>query len=476
MIKRYHFAVIVTAVFAVGFSAIMPVATSTASGELPTNFANLYQNRHGVAVGAWTKIHAAATAVNQELPTFEIFIGPNTKPSDKTSKNDLQNLFNYAPNNGFIKKVEVIYFNKKDIKWATDKATALMGPAEINKENAFKGRGGSDQPQQSGNPGDVALLATMNHPCPNAGDTTRVAGSGLYCNHDNSTENVWEAKCDLASNDAWKINNISGKCTAVNQVDWGIWVFPAEAFAQASTRAPSISNQPSPLIFCWTGDPNGCESSDSWVASDGTAYLGIGVPNASLRNDSPGFKGEAVALYYAMWLSDYVSNNSIVGLTQDEANKNLTNSNFPPYWMYNADEYLTYAIAAFGGTATSFGKNVKSQASAALDMVKQNNGGIAKTFGKTFNLTWINSFLDIKNMKSNWRQQDLMGNIGFSFGPRVMEILIAIKGPSVMFDLTRFMSQGKTFDQAFQQEFGVSWVSAEPAIAKTIWDEYQNNY
>jgi hypothetical protein len=476
MNKRLRFSVIAATVLSLGLSIVTPAATNAATPSVPTSFADLFQNRHGVAAGAWAKIHAAVSTGHQTVPPIETFVGPNTKPSDKTTKSDLQGLFNYAPNNGFIKKVEVIYFNKKDVKWATDKATALMGPAEVAKELAFKGGGGSGQPQQSGNPGDSALINTINHPCPNAGDTTTVSGWHLYCNHDNSTDNVWEAQCDLASKDAVRINSVLGKCTAVNQVNWGIWVFPAELFAPASTPATTVSLQPSPLIGCWTGDPNGCEGSDSWVGSDGTAYLGIGVPKATLHNDNPGYKGEAVALYYAVWLSDYVSNNSIVGLTQDEANKNLTNSNFPPYWMYNADEYLTYAIAAFGGTATSFGNNIKSQASAALDMVKNNDGGIAKTFGKTFNLAWINNFLDIKNMTSNWRQQDLMGNIGFSFGPRVMEILVAIKGPSVMFDLTRFMSQGKTFDQAFAQEFGVSWTSAEPAIANTIWDEYQGNY
>ena len=475
MNKRLRFSVIAATVLALGLSMVGPAATIAATSSVPTSFADLFQNRHGIAAGAWAKIHAAVSTGHQSLPTIETFVGPNTKPSDKTTKSDLQGLFNYAPNNGFIKKVEVIYFSKKDVKWATDKATALMGPTEVAKELAFKGGVGS-VPQQSGNPGDSALINTINHPCPNAGDTTTVSGWSLQCNHDNSTDNVWEAGCDLASKVVATLNGVVGKCTAVNQVNSGIWVFPAELFALASTPTPSGSLQPSPLISCWTGNPNACESSDSWVGSDGTAYLGIGVPKTTLRNDSPGFKGEAVALYYAMWLSDYVSNNSIVGLTSDEANKNLTNSNFPPYWMYNADEYLTYAIAAFGGTATSFGNNVKSAASAAQDMVKNNDGGIAKTFGKIFNLAWINSFLDIKNMTSNWRQQDLMGNIGFSFGPRVMEILIAIKGPSVMFDLTRFMSQGRTFDQAFQQEFGVSWVSAEPAIAKTIWDEYQNNY
>ena len=476
MIKR-RISVLLTATLLAGFLPASFAHAAASRNALPISFANLYQNRHGIAAGAWAKIHAAVSTGHQSLPTIETFVGPNTKPSDKTTKSDLQGLFNYAPNNGFIKKVEVIYFSKQDVKWATDKATALMGPVEVAKELAFKGGVGL-VPQQSGNPGDSVPINTNTfyHPCPNAGDTTTVSGWVFQCNHDDSTDNVWEAECDLASKVVATLNGVVGKCTAVNQGNSGIWVFPAELFPPASTPTPSGSLQPSPLIFCWTGDPNACESSDSWVGSDGTAYLGIGVPKTTLRNDSPGFKGEAVALYYAMWLSDYVSNNSIVGLTSDEANKNLTNSNFPPYWMYNADEYLTYAIAAFGGTATSFGNNVKSQASAAQDMVKNNDGGIAKTFGKIFNLAWINSFLDIKNMTSNWRQQDLMGNIGFSFGPRVMEILIAIKGPSVMFDLTRFMSQGRTFDQAFQQEFGVSWVSAEPAIAKTIWDEYQNNY
>jgi hypothetical protein len=364
-------------------AGLAPSMAQAAANQVPTSFVDLYQNRHGIAAGAWAKIHAAVTSKNQPLPTIQTFVGPNTKPTEKTTTSDLQGLFNYFPNNGFIKNVDVIFFNKKDIPWATDKATTLMGPVEVQKEMTFKG------------------------------------------------------------------------------------MSPSANIQQAS---------PSPLIFCWDGDPNGCESADSWVGADGTAYLGIGVPSRPQTNDNPGYKVQAVALYYAMWLSSYIQNNSIVPLTPNEANKNLTNANFPPYWMYNADEYWTYAIGSAGGSANSLENNIKNNSKPALDMIKHNDGGIAQTFGKTFNLAWINNFLDIKNMTTTWRQMDMMGNIGFTFGPRVMQIMIAIKGPAVMFDLTNLMSQGSTFDQAFQKEFGVNWMSAEPTIAKTILDEYQSNY
>ena len=69
-----------------------------------------------------------------------------------------------------------------------------------------------------------------------------------------------------------------------------------------------------------------------------------------------------------------------------------------------------------------------------------------------------------------------MNDLGFTLGIRIIQILIALKGPSVVFDIPNLMSQGQTFDQAFQSIYGVTWTAAEPAMAKTIWDEYQNHY
>lgn len=468
MLKRPNTPILFVMIMAAAATGLAPAEARAASSQTPTSFADLYQNRHGIAAGSWTKIHAAVSSAAQPLPNIQTFVGPNTKPTDKTTKSDLQGLFNYFPNDGFIKNVDVIFFNKKDVKWATDKATTLMGPSEVTKEIAFKGG-----PQNGGQQAEPRNT-TIGQPCSNEGDRTIVDRVTYQCGKDNSASDVWEAPCDPTQTAIYRISGVPGKCT-VTPTGPAIWVFPASLIASLAAPAPAPA-QPSPLIFCWDGDPNGCESSDAWVGADGTAYLGIGVPNHAQTNDNPGYKGEAVSLYYAMWLSSYVKNNSIAPLTPDDASKNLTNSNFPPYWMYNADEYLTYAIAAAGGSANALENSIKNNADGAVDMVKHNDGGIAKTFGKTFNLAWINNFLDIKNMSTTWRGMDMMGNIGFSFGPRVMQTLIAVKGPAVMFDLTNLMSQGSTFDQAFQKEFGVSWMTAEPTIAKTIWDEYQGKY
>ena len=475
MNKRLRFSVIAATVLALGLSMVGPAATIAATSSLPTSFANLYQNRHGIATAVVEKLHSVTSGSGQQLPTIQTFVGPNTKLSDKTTKADLQNLYKYMQSDGFIKNVVTIYYNIKDVNWANNQYTSLLGPQEIAKIRTFKGMTFQpDQQSDSSNPTSQPVTSA-GLPCSTPGQMQNIAGSSYFCGTDDSATNIWEATCGPVGSTSWHINNVAGTCTDVGS-GRSIWEFPAGVLPVKSSPNQSNSNQEPPLISCWSGDPKGCESADSWVTSDGTAYLLIGVPKAGDTIDNPNYKSQLVMMYYALWLSYYVQNNSLQSQTADEASKNISQANFPPYWVYNADEFMPFALATYGNSGAALDKFLTNQSSGAADLVKSNDNKIANYFGKTLNLNWINNFLNIKNESTLWRQMDPMSNIGFSLGSRIIETFIAVKGPQVLSDIPNFMSQGMSFDQAFQKEFGASWQSAEPEIAKTVWDECQHGY
>ena len=61
--------------------------------------------------------------------------------------------------------------------------------------------------------------------------------------------------------------------------------------------------------------------------------------------------------------------------------------------------------------------------------------------------------------------------LNYSLGSRVVEILVAIKGPDVLIDMYAEMGKGKTFNDAFYGFFGISWNDAIPILAKSIYKD-----
>jgi hypothetical protein len=92
-------------------------------------------------------------------------------------------------------------------------------------------------------------------------------------------------------------------------------------------------------------------------------------------------------------------------------------------------------------------------------------------------MDWLNDYLDIKYVNTNWKDS------GYAtvrphvlMGSHLSEIFTAIKGPSVLLDFHEQMSRKVTFTDAFQNIFGISWQSAQPEIAKVIYDRYMGDY
>ena len=459
---------------------------------VPTSFADLYQNRHGIAYGTWSKIQAAIHSSDKNLPPIHSFQGPNTKHIDKSTINDLKVVYGIFPEKNFVKNINIIYFNKNDINWATNKATTLMGPQEVEKQIAYKGPNQQAFQVATSQPDDKSTTSqpddkstpVMGQSCSKPDQASQSNGIHYFCRKDNSSTNVWEAGCGNPG-DQGKLSGVDMICVRIgigvvrgDSEVFSIWELPGSIQTLPSPQSQPTGPPPaSPLIFCPMDDPTGCAASDSWVGADGTLYLGMGIANKPYASTDVSYKLTAVELYHALWLSNYVKNKSLLPQTPEEASKNLTQPNLPPYWFISGGETYGYLMTQTAANSQTLGKAISSPLTDAIDyFLKTNRSNIAKEFGKQFNLTWLNHFLDIKNLNTTWTEVNTMNDLGFTLGIRIIQILIALKGPTVLFDIPNLMSQGQTFDQAFQSIYGVTWTSAEPAMAKTIWDEYQNHY
>ena len=74
-------------------------------------------------------------------------------------------------------------------------------------------------------------------------------------------------------------------------------------------------------------------------------------------------------------------------------------------------------------------------------------------------------FLDLVNNKDYWRGVD--SYYSYNLGARVMEAMVAIKGPDVLLEIYKqTVRQG--FEAGFKEIFGITWAEASPIISKTV--------
>jgi len=59
--------------------------------------------------------------------------------------------------------------------------------------------------------------------------------------------------------------------------------------------------------------------------------------------------------------------------------------------------------------------------------------------------------------------------LNYSLGSHVIEILVAMRGPDALVDMYAEVGKGKTFDDAFNGIYGISWSTAIPLISKSIY-------
>ncbi len=240
---------------------------------------------------------------------------------------------------------------------------------------------------------------------------------------------------------------------------------------------PNADPRGVPLIHCISNGPLNCDSGDAWVTSDGQAFLGLGVPDQPYGSIGNGMAIAAVEYYHSLLLNPYILNNSLQNASNSSNDQEaLSAINNLPQWFGVSGESFVHLLETdannYANYVNEIGQDLPNQAEDA----KSNVQGIGDAYGSTFDLAWINRFMDISNAATKWRSNVIMNQVGYKLGTRLSEILVALKGPTVFVQMDAFMAQGKTFDQAFQSVFGVSWETAQPEMAKTLWDEYLHNY
>jgi hypothetical protein len=219
-----------------------------------------------------------------------------------------------------------------------------------------------------------------------------------------------------------------------------------------------------PFVDCYT--PTSCNVGHAFIASDGTAYIGIGLPDkltdfpgSGMEKTLPLGQIETVEFYHALQLMYYYVNKSVI-----TTNQNIISGNFPPSWLNIGSENYTTSVLQFANDSQGY---VRSMA------IK----GWINSVVPNFSLDWLTNYLSLENLGNKWSDSGVAsGGINVCMGQALMEIFIALKGPGVTLDFHDQMSRGLSFQDAFRQIFGTTWQSASPEIAKVIWDKYQFDY
>jgi hypothetical protein len=100
----------------------------------PTTFENLLANYKGIPAAAWKSTQANITSNTLATPPLEILLGPNTKmPYEKRIVEvALKKLTGIFKNFAQPPKQTTLFYNYKDLKWATDSLSTFRNPFQVN--------------------------------------------------------------------------------------------------------------------------------------------------------------------------------------------------------------------------------------------------------------------------------------------------------------------------------------------------------
>jgi hypothetical protein len=95
------------------------------------------------------------------------------------------------------------------------------------------------------------------------------------------------------------------------------------------------------------------------------------------------------------------------------------------------------------------------------------SGGCFKVDSET-----LNRFFKLSNYSNNWG--DFPYGMRYEVSSRIIEILVALKGPDSLIKIYEEMAQNLAFDLAFEKVYGISYEAAVPVISKILVDQYAN--
>ena len=128
---------------------------------------------------------------------------------------------------------------------------------------------------------------------------------------------------------------------------------------------------------------------------------------------------------------------------------------FTPWWFAEGGATMSQNAAIY---ANSFPKYTKERNIGSGDFLANRN--------KKYTEKWIANFIKPADKKV-WSDSETAFHI-YDIGALICEIFTAIKGPGINIQIYEDISDGMTFEQSFEKQFGQSWDSAVPLIAKSI--------
>lgn len=217
-----------------------------------------------------------------------------------------------------------------------------------------------------------------------------------------------------------------------------------------------------PLVKCnVAGD---CDDGDAYVGLDGTGYMAVGVsikPTTNMKERYQVANAETTEFYHCIQQNFYAINKSSLPKVNG-----LSAANKPPHWLSSSSENTTSQVLANKDNFEEFAKTQMGFKS------------WAKNIGIDFTTEWVDSYVDIKNLNNMWSDNRFFagGRNSMLMGGMINNILISIKGPSVMLDFHKDMSAGVSFEESFKKQFGVTWTSVSPLISKVVYDTHQKSW
>jgi hypothetical protein len=216
-----------------------------------------------------------------------------------------------------------------------------------------------------------------------------------------------------------------------------------------------------PFVDCYS--PTSCDVGHAFIGNDGIAYLGLGIPDTldEAKKTAGGLGGvEVVEFYHSLNLFPYFLNSVSVIAPKQNTKSPLQ----PPFWFKQGSENVMAMSLSYKNNLSTF-----MQMSGRKSWVNQT----IPDFGPD----WINRYLDISNLGDQWSDASFKNSKPhLIMGMYLIEIFVALKGPSLMLDFFDQMSQKKSFTDVFQNTFGTTWNDAKPELARVIYDRYLNNY
>jgi hypothetical protein len=138
--------------------------------------------------------------------------------------------------------------------------------------------------------------------------------------------------------------------------------------------------------------------------------------------------------------------------TSKEQNAYCCSKAYMPWWMVEGNATYSSYVGAYINDFQSYVDDRKSSLSEVLSNLNHQ-----------FSVNWFQNYLDTSST-IEWNKPENQDRM-YDIGQMVNEIFASIKGPAVNMQLFKDVANGKTWDQAFEINFGISWQEALPKIA-----------